>query len=114
VCAAVYEVARGLAADLLRRVTGDDAAVRYGGAHDALMQCGKTAAVMTVYMDRPAILTNVKDKAAALYADFGVSDASLLDILMGNGQAQAHLPFELPSSTGSRNRPAERPAARLS
>jgi beta-glucosidase len=51
-----------------------------------------------VYMDRPAILTDVKDKLAALYADFGVSDASLLDVLMGNGKAKGHLPFELPSS----------------
>jgi beta-glucosidase len=62
------------------------------------MQCGKTPAVMTVYMDRPAILTDVKDKVAGLYADFGVSDASLLDVLMGNGKARGHLPFELPSS----------------
>jgi beta-glucosidase len=67
-------------------------------AYDALLQCGKTPAVMTVYMDRPAILTDVKDKVAVLYADFGVSDASLLDVLMGNGKAQGHLPFELPSS----------------
>jgi beta-glucosidase len=67
-------------------------------AYDALLQCGKTPAVMTVYMDRPAILTDVKEKVAALYADFGVSDASLLDVLMGNGKAQGHLPFELPSS----------------
>jgi len=66
--------------------------------YDALMQCGKTPAVMTVYMDRPAILTDVKDKVAALYADFGVSDSSLLDVLMSNGKAQGHLPFELPSS----------------
>jgi beta-glucosidase len=67
-------------------------------AYDALMQCGKTPAVMTIYMDRPAILTDVKDKVAALYADFGVSDASLLDVLVGDGKAQGHLPFELPSS----------------
>jgi beta-glucosidase len=67
-------------------------------AYDALLQCGKTPTIMTVYMDRPAILTDVKDKVAALYADFGVSDASLLDVLMGNGMAKGHLPFELPSS----------------
>jgi beta-glucosidase len=67
-------------------------------AYDALLQCGKIPVIMTVYMDRPAILTNVKDKVAALYADFGVSDGSLLDVLMGNGKPQGHLPFELPSS----------------
>jgi len=67
-------------------------------AYDALMKCGKTPAVMTVYMDRPAILTDVKDKVSTLYADFGVSDGSLLEILMGRGKAQGRLPFELPSS----------------
>jgi beta-glucosidase len=67
-------------------------------AYDALLRCGKTPAVMTVYMDRPAILTEVKDKTAALYADFGVSDNALLDVLTGKTKAQGHLPFELPSS----------------
>ena len=67
-------------------------------AYDALLRCGKTPAVMTVYMDRPAILTEVKDKAAALYADFGVSDDALLDVLTGRAKAQGRLPFELPSS----------------
>lgn len=67
-------------------------------AYDALLRCGKTPVAMTVYMDRPAILTEVKDKAAALYADFGVSDEALLDVLTGKAKAQGHLPFELPSS----------------
>ena len=67
-------------------------------AYDALLKCGKTPAVMTVYMDRPAILTEVKDKAAALYADFGVSDGALLQVLTGKARAEGHLPFELPSS----------------
>ena len=67
-------------------------------AYDALLRCGKTPAVMTVYMDRPAILTEVKDRTAALYADFGVSDNALLEVLTGKAKAQGHLPFELPSS----------------
>jgi beta-glucosidase len=67
-------------------------------AYDALMKCGKTPAVMTVYLDRPAILTEVKDKAAALYADFGVSDDALLDVVMGQSKAEGRLPFELPRS----------------
>jgi beta-glucosidase len=66
--------------------------------YDALLKCGNTPSIMTVYMDRPAILTEVKDKAAALYADFGVSDAALLDVLTGKAKAQGSLPFELPSS----------------
>jgi beta-glucosidase len=67
-------------------------------AYDALLKCGKTPVVMTVYLDRPAILTEVKDKVAALYADFGINDDALLDVLAGKAQAGGHLPFELPSS----------------
>jgi beta-glucosidase len=67
-------------------------------AYDALMKCGKTPAIMTVYLDRPAILTEVKDKAAGLYGDFGINDDALLDVFTGKATAGGHLPFELPSS----------------
>jgi beta-glucosidase len=67
-------------------------------AYDALLKAGKTPVLMTVYMDRPAILTEVKDKVAALYADFGVSDDALLNVLGGKAKAEGRLPFELPSS----------------
>jgi beta-glucosidase len=36
---------------------------------------------VTIYLDRPAILTNVKDKVAALFGKFGVSDAALFNVL---------------------------------
>ncbi len=48
--------------------------------------------------DRPAILTNVRPKAAALIAIFGASDAALLDVIAGRARAEGRLPFELPSS----------------
>lgn len=54
--------------------------------------------IVSVYLDRPAVLTNVKDKAAALLANFGASDAALLDIVTGRARAKGRLPFELPSS----------------
>jgi beta-glucosidase len=54
--------------------------------------------IVTVYLDRPAILTAVKDKAAALLANFGISDAALLDVLTGRAKPEGKLPFELPSS----------------
>lgn len=54
--------------------------------------------VVTVYLDRPAILTNVRDKVQALIANFGVDDEALLDVLTGRAKAEGHLPFELPSS----------------
>lgn len=58
----------------------------------------KVPTVVTIYLDRPAILSNVKDKVAALLGNFGVSDAALFDVLTGKVAPQGHLPFELPSS----------------
>jgi len=54
--------------------------------------------IVTVYLDRPAILTPLRDGARALIANFGVSDAALIDILTGRARPQGKLPFELPSS----------------
>jgi len=54
--------------------------------------------IVTVYLDRPAILTSLKDRGGALIANFGVSDAALLDVLTGVAQPEGRLPFELPSS----------------
>ncbi|WNG14889.1 glycoside hydrolase family 3 N-terminal domain-containing protein [Cystobacter fuscus] len=54
--------------------------------------------IVTVYLDRPAILTNVKDKVSALLGNFGVSDSALFDVLTGKASPQGKLPFELPSS----------------
>jgi beta-glucosidase len=54
--------------------------------------------IVTVYLDRPAILTELKDRASALVGNFGVSDAALLDVLTGAARPEGRLPFELPSS----------------
>lgn len=54
--------------------------------------------VVTVYLDRPAVLTNVRDLTTALIGNFGVSDVALLDVIAGRAQPEGKLPFELPSS----------------
>ena len=51
-----------------------------------------------MYLDRPAILTNVKDRVGALLGHFGVEDDALLDVLTGRAAPEGRLPFELPSS----------------
>jgi beta-glucosidase len=58
----------------------------------------KVPTIVTVYLDRPAILGAIKDRASALIANFGVSDAALLDAITGVAQPEGMLPFELPSS----------------
>ncbi|MGE5803569.1 MAG: glycoside hydrolase family 3 C-terminal domain-containing protein, partial [Gemmatimonadota bacterium] len=54
--------------------------------------------IATVFLDRPAILTPIKAGARAVLANFGVSDAALLDVVTGKASPQGKLPFELPSS----------------
>lgn len=69
-------------------------------AYEALKQvkaAGKPA-VLAIFLDRPAILTNLLDKADVVLANFGASDAAVLDVVLGRAVAKGHLPFELPSS----------------
>jgi len=75
-------------------------AFRDGDAdYDAFKRISATVpTVVTVYLDRPAILTPLKNRARALVANFGVGDAALLDVLAGKAQPEGKLPFELPSS----------------
>lgn len=63
--------------------------------------------VLNVYLDRPAILTPFTDAVAAITADFGASDAAVLDVLFGDAAPRGRLPFELPSSMAAvkANRP---------
>lgn len=63
--------------------------------------------VVGVYLDRPAILTNVRDKAAALLVDFGASDEAFLDALTGVVAPQGKLPLELPRSMAAVEAQAE-------
>jgi beta-glucosidase len=57
----------------------------------------KVPTIVTVYLDRPAILSAL-GAASALVANFGVSDGALLDVLTGKAKPEGKLPFELPSS----------------
>ena len=54
--------------------------------------------IVTVYLDRPAVLTPLRDGARAVIANFGVSDEALVDVLAGRARPEGELPLELPSS----------------
>ena len=57
--------------------------------------------VVDVYLDRAAVMPEVAAGAAALLADFGATDAALLDVVFGRAAPTGKLPFELPSSMES-------------
>lgn len=54
--------------------------------------------IVTIYLDRPAVLTPLKERARAVIANFGVSDEALIDVLSGRASPAGKLPFEIPSS----------------
>ena len=59
---------------------------------------GKLPVVVAVYLDRPAILTQIVGRAGAVVANFGASDEALLAVVTGKAKAEGRLPFELPRS----------------
>ena len=54
--------------------------------------------IVSIHLDRPAVIPEITKNAAALLATFGVSDAAILDIIFGKFNPTATLPFDLPSS----------------
>ncbi len=54
--------------------------------------------IVDVYLDRPAVLTEVAAHAATLLVTFGVEDGPLLDVLTGRHVPHGRLPFDLPRS----------------
>ena len=54
--------------------------------------------VVNIYLDRPAVIPEINQNAKALIADFGSSDAALLDVIFGKYKPGGHLPIEMPSS----------------
>ncbi|MEU8764690.1 glycoside hydrolase family 3 N-terminal domain-containing protein [Streptomyces sp. NPDC048659] len=54
--------------------------------------------VVCVNLERAAVIPEIAERAAALVADFGASDAALLDVVFGRARPEGRLPFELPRS----------------
>jgi beta-glucosidase len=79
--------------------------------YEAIKQASaKVPTIVVIFLDRPAILTNVKDRASALIGDFGASDSVVLKVLAGEAKAEGRLPFELPSSMAAvRAQASDRP-----
>ncbi len=71
-------------------------------AHDEFRRISAVVpTIVTVYLDRPAILTPLKGHARAILANFGISDDALLDVLAGRARPEGKLPFDLPASKGA-------------
>jgi beta-glucosidase len=71
----------------------------------AIMQARPT--VIDIYLDRPAVLSELEPAAVALLGTFGASDRALLDVVFGAFAPTGRLPFELPSSMEAVERQCE-------
>jgi beta-glucosidase len=60
--------------------------------------CDTVPTVIDITLDRPAVLGELVDRAAAIIADYGASDQAVLDVLTGRARPEGRLPFDLPSS----------------
>ena len=63
--------------------------------------CATAPTVMDTYLDRPAVMTELVDRAAALIGNFGVTEEALLSVLFGDSAPRGRLPFDLPRSDGA-------------
>ncbi len=54
--------------------------------------------VVVIYLDRPAVIPEIAAAARGLLADYGATDAAVLDVVFGRARPEGRLPFELPSS----------------
>ena len=70
-----------------------------GKEKDSILQLlNKVPTIVDIYLDRPAVIPEISAKAKGLLADFGASDAAVLDVIFGKAKPLGHLPIELPSS----------------
>ena len=63
--------------------------------------------IVDIYLERPAVIPEIAEKAAALLANFGAEDDAVLDVIFGDHVPNGRLPFELPSSMEAVHRQKE-------
>lgn len=70
-----------------------------GKEKDSILRLLSTVpTIVDIYLDRPAVIPEISAKAKGLLADFGASDAAVLDVIFGKAKPEGRLPIELPSS----------------
>ena len=54
--------------------------------------------IVVLNLERPAVVPEIAQRAAALVAEYGSSDRAVLDVLFGRAKPEGRLPFQLPAS----------------
>jgi beta-glucosidase len=60
--------------------------------------CRQVPTIVVLFLDRPAVVPEIADAAAALLVEFGARDDAVADVLLGAAHTRGRLPFDLPSS----------------
>jgi len=60
--------------------------------------CKTKPTIFIINLDRPAVFPELNAAATGILAEFGASDAAVLDVVFGKAKPEGKLPFELPSS----------------
>ena len=59
---------------------------------------GSTKTIVDLYLDRPAVVPEITEKATALLCSYGSSVDAFLDVVFGTTKPEGKLPFDLPRS----------------
>jgi beta-glucosidase len=54
--------------------------------------------IVDIFLERPAVIPEIAARSAGLLANFGASDAAMLDVIFGRFAPSGKLPVEMPSS----------------
>jgi beta-glucosidase len=54
--------------------------------------------IVDIHLDRPAVIPEIAARCVGLVANFGATDAAVMDVIFGRFEPTGKLPFELPSS----------------
>lgn len=70
-----------------------------GTVLDSILQLLRAVpTIVDINLDRPAVIPEINAAAKGVIANFGASDAAVLDVIFGKAAPGGKLPFELPSS----------------
>ena len=81
---------------------------RQASATGSSRSASRCPTIVVLFLDRPAVVPEIADAAAALLVEFGARDDAIVDVLLGEAQARGRLPFDLPSSTEAVARQSQR------
>ncbi|CAH1000632.1 Putative beta-xylosidase [Neolewinella maritima] len=70
-----------------------------GAEKERILELERTVpTIVSLYLDRPAVIPEIAGAASALLCNYGASDRSVCEVVFGRVAPRGKLPFELPSS----------------